>query len=198
MLFLTAGKTENQLFAEAMKKILKEFETPSTSNEPVPSTSKGPTCQIQPTSNEPIPSTSRGLAQMQTTSTEPVPSTSKGPSQNQDPLNPTDFLEVQNDRDSVNLLGFPDNWPYEALANTSEQTPNSGLNQEMVTVSVPVLEVDQDTFNAFKDSNYNKFLALSNNLTGVESSTTCPDDFTSKLFEDPFKDFNLEQFLNDL
>ena len=52
-----------------MRKILKDFETPSTSqgpppmpaasNEPVPSTSKGPTA----TSNEPVQSTSKGPMQ---------------------------------------------------------------------------------------------------------------------------------------
>lgn len=106
-------------------------------------------------------------------------------------------MEVQNALGSINLLGFPEKWPYEAFANElakgdTVSMPVFEVNEEtVVTVSLPVIEVDANTFSAFQDSSYNRFVALSNNLRGIESSTTCPDDFNTvlsdSLYDDPFE-----------
>ncbi len=108
-------------------------------------------------------------------------------------------MEVQNALGSINLLGFPEKWPYEAFANElakgdTVSMPVFEVNEEtVVTVSLPVIEVDANTFSAFQDSSYNRFVALqvSNNLRGIEWSTTCPDDFNTvlsdSLYDDPFE-----------
>jgi len=108
-------------------------------------------------------------------------------------------LEVQNEQielGNFNLLDFPDTWPFDTAKGDSYSVSQvNGENIVTVTTTVPVVEVDANIYNAIQDSSFNRFVALSNNLTGIDSSTTCPEDFTNvlspvlsqQLYDDPFE-----------
>ena len=94
-------------------------------------------------------------------------------------FDPAQYLEVQNtELGNFNLLDFPDNWPFDtAKGDTFSVSHVNG--EDIVNLTVPVVQVDVSTYNAIQDSSFDRFVALSNNLTGVDSSTTCPEEFTN-------------------
>jgi hypothetical protein len=103
-------------------------------------------------------------------------------------------LEVQNtELGNFNLLDFPDNWPFDTAKNDTFSVSHVN-GEDIVNLTVPVVQVDVSTYNAIQDSSFDRFVALSNNLTGVDSSTTCPDFsnvlspvLSQQIYDDPFE-----------